>query len=303
LLVETVTPVTIEVALTVQKELEGRASETDLLRRQEVERARHEAELARRRYMQVDPDNRMVADTLEADWNAKLRTLADAQERCEEKRQIDRGLDQEQRLRIVALATDFPRLWSDPQTPDRERKRMARLLIEDVTLLKADDITVEVRFKGGATQTLCVPLPQPSWMKRQTPSDVVTTIDRLLDDHTDSEIAELLNERGLTSGEGKRFHVAMVARIRVAHRLKSRYLRLRDRGLLDEREIAKRLQVKRCTIKIWRRAGLLVAHRFDDKGQCLYERPGPDAPVKYKHQDKTRGRVTARSPTNTQPIR
>jgi DNA invertase Pin-like site-specific DNA recombinase len=293
LLVETVTPVTIEVALKVQKELESRADETDLLRRQEVERARHEAELARRRYMQVDPDNRMVADTLEADWNAKLRALADAQERCEQKRQIDRALDEEQRRQIVALATDFPRLWRDPQTPDRERKRMARLLIEDVTLLKADDITVQVRFKGGATQTLSVPLPQPSWMKRQTPSEVVTTIDRLLDDHTDREIAELLNERGLTSGDGRRFHPTMVARIRVAHGLKNRYLRLRARGLLDEREIAKRLHVKRCTIKIWRRAGLLAAHRFDDRGQCLFERPGADAPVKYKHQDKTRGRVAA----------
>ena len=130
LLVETVTPVTLEVALTVQKELESRADETDRLRRQEAERARHDAELARRRYMQVDPDNRMVADTLEADWNAKLRALADAQERCDQKRERDRGLDAEQRARVVTLATDFPRLWNDPRTQDRERKRMARLPID-----------------------------------------------------------------------------------------------------------------------------------------------------------------------------
>jgi recombinase-like zinc beta ribbon protein len=121
LLIETVTPVTLEVALTVQKELESRVDEADRLRRQEVERARHDAELARRRYMQVDPDNRMVADTLEADWNAKLRALADAQERCEQRKVRERGLDEEQRARIVALAIDFPRLWNDPRTPDRER--------------------------------------------------------------------------------------------------------------------------------------------------------------------------------------
>ncbi|MGH7436339.1 MAG: MerR family transcriptional regulator, partial [Polyangiaceae bacterium] len=78
-----------------------------------------------------------------------------------------------------------------------------------------------------------------------------------------------------------------------AYDLKSRYMRLRARGLLDEAEIAKRLHVKPSTIKIWRRAGLLVAHRFDDKGQCLFERPGAGAPVKYKHQDKTRGRIAA----------
>jgi DNA invertase Pin-like site-specific DNA recombinase len=293
LLVETVTPVTLEVALTVQKELESRADETDRLRRQEVERARYEADLARRRYMQVDPDNRMVADTLEADWNAKLRALADAQDRCERKREAVRGVDEEQRARVMALAIDFPRLWNDPGTPDRERKRMTRLLIEDVTLLKADDITVNIRFKGGATRTLSVPLPRPAWMMRKTPPDVVTMIDRLLDEHTEGEIAELLNERGMTSGEGKRFHPMMVARICDSYALKSRYLRLRARGLLEEREIAKRLNVEPCTIKIWRRAGLLVAYRYDDKGQCLFERPGADAPVKYKHQDKTRGKLAA----------
>ena len=80
LLVETVTPVTLEVALTVQKELESRVHEADRLRRQEVENAQYEVELARRRYMKVDPDNRMVADTLEADWNGKLRALTEAQE-------------------------------------------------------------------------------------------------------------------------------------------------------------------------------------------------------------------------------
>jgi hypothetical protein len=85
----------------------------------------------------------------------------------------------------------------------------------------------------------------------------------------------------------------MVARIRREYDLKNRHTRLRARGLLSEREIAKRLHVERCTIKIWRRAGLLAAHRFDDRGQCLYERPGAGAPVKYKHQDKTRGRTAA----------
>lgn len=295
LLVETVTPVTLEVALTVQKELEMRVDEVDRARRQEVESARYDAELARRRYMKVDPDNRMVADTLEADWNAKLRALADAQDRLEQHRQNDRGLDEKQRARVLALATDFPRLWSDPRTPDRERKRMARLLIEDVTLLKADDVTIQIRFRGGATRTLTVPLPKPAWVMRQTAPEVVAAIDRLIDEHTDNEIAERLNERGMTSGTGKPFHRHIVARIRDEYGLKDRYSRLRARGFLDQREIAKTLHVEPCTIKIWRRAGLLIAHRYNDKGECLFERPGPSAPVKYKHQDKTRGRLGASS--------
>jgi len=78
LLLASVTPLTLEVALQVQKELENRFYEADKLRKQQVQRAEYEANLARRRFMQVDPDNRLVADTLEAEWNERLRHLQDA---------------------------------------------------------------------------------------------------------------------------------------------------------------------------------------------------------------------------------
>ena len=137
LLVETVTPVTLEVALQVQAELDARADEADALRRQRVERARHEADLSRRRFMEADPGNRLVVDVLEAEWNDKLRTLHDTQEELDHRRAEDhQALDEERRKQILALATDFPRLWNDVNTPQRERKRMVRLLLEDVTLTK-----------------------------------------------------------------------------------------------------------------------------------------------------------------------
>jgi hypothetical protein len=173
--------------------------------------------------------------------------------------------------------------------PDRERKRMARLLIEDVTLLKADNVTLQIRFRGGATRTLIVPLPEPVWISRRTSSDVVTAIDHLLDEHTEGEIAKLLNDRGLMSGTGKPFHREVIAKIRRAYTLTDRYARLRARGLLELHEIAKQLHVDWSTIKVWRNAGLLTAHRYNDRGECLYEQPGANAPVKYKHQHKTRG--------------
>ena len=111
--------------------------EADRLRQQRVERARYEADLAQQRFMQVDPKNRLVADALEADWNDRLRALSQAQDQYEQQSQADRALlDEQSREKIRALATDFPRLWNDPNTPDRERKRMIRLLIEDVTLSK-----------------------------------------------------------------------------------------------------------------------------------------------------------------------
>jgi DNA invertase Pin-like site-specific DNA recombinase len=295
LLVQRVTPMALQAALAVQRELEARSAECDALRRREVERARYDCDLARRRYMQVDPDNRLVADTLEAEWNAALRALEQAQQRYDRQRQADAaGLDETQRASILALAKDFPRLWRDPRTPQRERKRMARLLIADVTLLKGKDITAQVRFNGGTTHTLHLELPKSAWQLRQTSSAAVMTIDRLLDECTDGEAARRLNAQGLRSGGGRAFTRLIVRHVRLAYGLRSRHQRLRERGMLTLHEIAERLDVSPATIKHWRRAGLLRAHRFDERNDFLFEPPGEDAPVKHRHQGKVRALAAAR---------
>lgn len=281
LLVETLTPVTLEVALQVQAELEARAHEADALRGQRVERTRYEAELARRRFMEADPGNRLVVDVLEAEWNEKLRALHDAQEERERLRTQDhKTLTDEEQRKILALATDFPRLWKDPKTPQRERKRVVRLLLEDVTLTKGDEIALGVRFRGGATQALTLPLAPRAWQLRQTSAQVIAEIDALLDEHTESQIACILNERGHLSGEGKPFHAAMVWRLRRGYGLQSRYDRLRNAGMLTLAEVADFLDVTPQTVHIWRRRGLLRAHAYNDKNECLYEHPGHDPSTK-----------------------
>lgn len=287
LLVEMITPMTLELALKVQKELESRSVEHDTMRRQEVERARYECDLARRRYMQVDPDNRLVADSLEAEWNEKLRVHEQANERYQKQRDDDpSGITDKQRASIISLAKDFPRLWNDPRTPERERKRMARLLITDVTVRKGADITAQIRFNGGTTHTLHLELPKQSWQLHQTPSAVVELVDQLLGDYTDAEVASQLNTRGMRSGWGHEFNQTIVRRIREQYHLQSQYERLRARGLLTKQEIAERLDVQPDTIKKWRRAGLLRAHRFTGRGECLFELPDATSPVKHQHQGK-----------------
>src|SRR5438270_12592542 len=126
-------------------------------------------------------------------------------------------------------------------TPDRERKRMIRLLLEDVTLVRGENITLHIRFKGGATKTLMVPAPLNAWQQRATNPAVVKEIDRLLDHHTPQQIASILNERGLRSGEGKSFSVRIVARIQKRYGLMPRYDRLRKAGMLTVKEMAELL--------------------------------------------------------------
>jgi hypothetical protein len=180
LLLEMIQPATLELAFAVQAELQTRLDEVDQLRRRQMQRARYEAELARTRFMQVDPNNRLVADALEADWNGKLRVLTEVQEQYEHQRQKDRTvLDEASRQKVLALAQDLPRLWHDPNTSEQDRKRMVRLLVEDVTLTKAGQITVQIRFKGGTTRTLHLPLPLASWQARATGPDVLRQIGQL----------------------------------------------------------------------------------------------------------------------------
>jgi DNA invertase Pin-like site-specific DNA recombinase len=278
LLVEMVTPLALEVALAVQDELQAHADKADRLRRQQVERARYEAELAQRRYLRVDPDNRLVAESLEADWNHKLRALADAQEDYEQQRQADgRLLSDQQRQEIASLAADFPRLWRDPVVPQRERKRMVRLLIDDVTLLRTDEIVAHVRFRGGATRSLHLPLPLPAPLLRKTGVAVVTEVDRLLDHHTDAEVASILNGRGIRPALADQFTPQIVNNIRRAHGVRDRFQRLRDSGLLTLGEMAARLGVHPQTIKARQREGRLLSHVYNAKGQRLYS-PPPELP-------------------------
>jgi hypothetical protein len=274
LLVELMTPMTLEVTVAVQRELEARAAETDALRRQHIERTRYDAELARRRYMKVDPDNRLVADALEADWNEKLRIHADAVADYERRsRERATSLNAETRRRILELAEQFPRVWHDPRVDARERKRILRLLIDDVTLVKAETITAHVRLSGGATRTLVLDRPRPIAQIRKFKPDLVAEIDRLLDHHCDREIAEILNQRGLLTWEGKPFTLKKIAFIRAAHKLASRYDRLRDRGMLTTREVAARFGVSETAVHEWGRQGLVRKCYSDSLSRGLWEIP------------------------------
>jgi DNA invertase Pin-like site-specific DNA recombinase len=273
LLVGTVTPVALEVALSVQRELESRAAEADGLRRQHIERARHAADQARRRYMSVDADNRLVAANLEADWNEALRHLSRAQDDYERHTATAAPLDDAERARIVALATDFPKLWSDPRTPQRERKRMVRLLIDDVTLTRHDHIRLQVRLRGGQTATLQVPVRLPAPQARRTPGELVAKIDELLDHHTEAGVAEQLNNAGVVSGTGEAFHAGIVHHIRVNYGLIPRQQRLAARGFVSLHDAAERLGVCVTTVKTWHHEGLLNGEPLNQKGEHYYQIP------------------------------
>lgn len=271
LLIDTVAPAALEVALAVQDEIAGRIEAAEALRRSQLERARYEAELARRRYLKVDPDNRLVADTLEADWNERLRRLDTLQQDHDRQRLADQGLlCDDARARIRALAADFPRVWNDPHTAPLERKRMVALLIEDVTLIKAETIAILVRFRGGNTTSLSVERPKPMALVRKTLPEAIQQLDQLLNTGSDKEAAAQLNTLGHHNWRGEPFTAHRVRYLRLAYHLKSRFDRLRARGFLTCDEMARQLGICRERVYTLGREGVLPRQRYGNEQRCLY---------------------------------
>jgi DNA invertase Pin-like site-specific DNA recombinase len=293
LVLEQLTPLAIETALQVSAELTKRASDADRIRATSVERARYTADAARRRYLAVDPTNRLVADQLEADWNHKLRELGDAQDEYDRAQSAGAGtLTDEQQARIRALASDLPALWGDPATPMRERKRLIRLLITDVTLIKTDEqITAHVRLSGGQLHTLTVPRPLRAWEAHTTPPATIALIDELLDDHTNDETVEILNKRGLTGGWGHPFTVVSLTQLCRNRGIPSHHQRLRAAGMLTLDQIAEQLGVTTQTIKTWQRRGHITGRRIDGRRAHLYH-PGQNHPPDGRQRQPARAVTT-----------
>lgn len=302
LLLESMTPLALEVALNVQTRLHTQLAETDGLRKKRVERAQYEAELARQRYMQVDPKNRLVADSLEADWNGKLRAVIEAQEEYEQQRKTDEQvLTAEQKGEILSLASNFPKLWKDRKTPDREKKRMVRLMLEDVTLTRGEQISVNIRFKGGATKMLTLPLSLNGFTERKTRPDVVEEVDLLLEHYHDTEIAAIFNKRGVHTGNKVPFTPTAVKRIRRTYKIKDRYARLREKGMLSRTEMMAHLSTTHNTLKSWKDKGWIKVHAYGNTTHnILYELPGEDFDAKINHFNSSRWKNF--SSGNKQPI-
>ena len=275
LLLDTLTPHALEVALTVQAELDTRAAEADALRRQAVERARHRADLARRRYLAVDPDNRLVADSLEADWNDALRALQAAREDYERaSAAAAAALTDQLKDQIRSLATDFPALWSNPHTPQRDRKRMVRLLVDDVTLHKTDRIHLHVRLRGGQTRSLAVAIPPTGLAGPPNPPRhrrSARPAPRHPHRRRDRRRAQRRRSPLRREQAVHRRH-----RLQVRRKLPSAQPRRpapRPTACSPQPNSRNASEVHPSTVKSWTKAGILNSHKANDKNERLYEPP------------------------------
>jgi DNA invertase Pin-like site-specific DNA recombinase len=274
LLLELMTPMAVEMTLAIQSELDRRVAESEQHYQLRITRTRYESDLARRRFMLVDPANRLVAAGLEAEWNARLAELATIEDELTRFRaDVQQQLSADIRKRIFSLTSDLARLWADPAVIDRERKEILALLIEDVTLLSEHtEITAHIRLRGGACRSLTLTRATVAPRKR-TPPHVVARIDQLLNIGDDAIVAQNLNDAGIKNWRSGPFTKGQIASVRKGRGLRSHRERRRADGYATAGELAARYNVTRTTIRYWAQHGLLERWSCGHRHRWYYHVP------------------------------
>jgi DNA invertase Pin-like site-specific DNA recombinase len=213
---EAMQPAQLEVSMAALEQVEARVRQIDRQWQLRIERARYEADLAQRRFFAVEPENRLVARTLERDWNEKLAEIERLErEYATQPRPTALLVSPEERQRILALAQDLPTVWRASTTTHVERKQLLRFLIKDVTLTRRKvTIHIGIRWQTEALTELEIPRPKRAFETQRTPPAVVSRVRGLASTHTDRQIANLLNQDSLTTGTGKPFTDVKVRRVR-----------------------------------------------------------------------------------------
>jgi DNA invertase Pin-like site-specific DNA recombinase len=292
LLLDAVTPEQIAAALAVADEVTERHVRSHRAAELAVERTRYEADRAERAFSQVEPENRLVARSLEARWETKLAALAEAETALETARAAKPPLPP--RSTLEALAADLPRLWDDPDTSPRDRKRLLRTLIADVTLLPTDhqgQVRIGVRWHTGATDEITVNRKGPG----RTPVTALEIIRRHGAVRTSEQLAAQLNATGLTTGKGRPWDTAAVARVRNTYGILAPRTMALHEGEVSITQAAAQLGVAPKAVGNWIRKGQLPARRGAAGRWCI---PWDEATQElYRQQVASSFRVKRNNPT------
>jgi DNA invertase Pin-like site-specific DNA recombinase len=267
-LLDALTPEQVALALAAADEVAGRHQRISRAAELAVERARYDADRAERAFSQVEPENRLVARSLEARWEARLAGLAEAEQALEAARDALPPLPG--RAELEKLAADLPELWHASATSSKDRKRLLRTLIADVTVLPEPDqakVRIGIRWHTGATDELCVARPVHRGTARRSPSPAVEMVRQLGPITPTAALAAQLNTAGLTTGNGRPFDAKAVQWIRHAYNIPAP-APYAD-GEISVAEAARRLGCSTGIIYYWIQAGPLDARRGPGNRLCI----------------------------------
>jgi DNA invertase Pin-like site-specific DNA recombinase len=261
-------PAELELALAALDELEQRDQTVMRQWQMRIQRAEYECALAESRYHEVDPSNRLVAASLERRWNEALSRVEDVKvEALSFQKQKARVVTPEQRAQILALARDLPRIWHATTTEAKDRKRMLRLLICDITVENvraARQVIMHIRWQGGACSDITVTRRRPIADRLRYPAETVDRIRDLSRNLSDLQVAGVLNDQGLLSSHGRPFTPSMIQWIRFRYAVPAPRLQRPDE--VTVKQLADRLGVSIHFVHYWIKQGVINARQIDGHG-------------------------------------
>jgi DNA invertase Pin-like site-specific DNA recombinase len=251
-LLQVMQPAELELSIEVMDTLLKGDDDVDKGWKLSLERVIYEAERAERQFQQVEPENRLVARSLEARWNQKLAELSQFQKEYEQyrSRQSWRPTE-EDRSQILALAKELPRIWNSITTTVKDRKRILRTLIEDVTVFaepRQAEIRLGIRWRNQSHEEVYATKPLPHSTVRKHTHETVKLVSELSERMTDNQIADHFNISGLRTPEGKLFTIPSIKWIRHKHNIDG--LSSKRKGL-TVKEVAERFNVISGVVYYW----------------------------------------------------
>ena len=290
-LLEQLKPAAFEATLQATQQLESDHDAALAQWRLAVERAHYEAQRTERRYRSVDPENRLVARGLEAEWEQRLSELEQAKAALERKSQLrPPTLSPEDYGRIRALGSDLKCVWAAPTTTDRDKKELLRTLLEEVIIaVQRDEFRAHLtlRWRGGMITELDLHLPRLNPARVRTDEDTVELVRRLAIHYSDGVIAGILNRQGRKTVHGERFTANQVGNLR-RYRNIARFEPPAEppKGeLVTIAGAADILQVASSTIHRWLADGIIPG-----------EQVTPGAPWQIRITDELRARFVEEAP-------
>ena len=261
-------PTEVALALAAADEVADRRHRVNRAAELAVERARYDADRAERAFHAVEPENRLVARTLETRWETKLAALADAEYALEAAKNTAPPLPS--RAELERLTADLPTLWHSATTSNKDRKRLLRTLIADITMLPEPDVgkvRIGIRWHTGATDDITVARATHPGTAKRSPSPAVDMMIRLGPTTPTAELAERLNAAGHTTGTGAPFDLKAVQWIRHAYHIPAP--NPYADGEISVADAAHRLGCSTSVIYDWIKTSKLAARRGTGNRLCI----------------------------------
>lgn len=269
--VDILTPSNLAIAINALEQMDKRNASLNKHWEMNIQRCQYQADIAQRRFEQVDPANRLVAVSLEKSWNRELEKLALAnkeyQEYLNKQKNVPFQINKEQ---ILKLAQQIPALWSKTKNM-KDKKRIVRLLVSDITVTRDKDrklLFLNLRWLAGPVQQFQVNLPLNIADKIRYPREIVDKVKELnIRYGDDDKIAESLNSSGIISATGKPLTKAMIRWIRFKHHIEKPAIKSANEFTVSE--VCNMFGISRHMVYYW--IGRKSVHARKIRGQLLIE--------------------------------